>query len=158
MFFLRPTETGLARKCLRNYRRFGRTFLLPLPSAFEFLHSQDPKRSSVLASPRPESHRVVWGRVFPEKQSAWPKSALKGGAQQIRPQRHRRSTLPSSVMYGGRIDQIAAQRAQPCWGAVVVGARAVLRPISWARRGNGLNQTLAQTEIEQLDVRIDAEL
>ena len=54
--------------------------------------------------------------------------------------------LPSSVMYGGRIDQIAAQRAP------------VLRPISWARRGNGLNQTLAQTEIEQLDVRIDAEL
>ena len=38
------------------------------------------------------------------------------------------------------------------------GAGAVLRPISWARRGNGLNQTLAQTEIEQLDVRIDAEL
>ena len=58
----------------------------------------------------------------------------------------------------GRIDQIAAQRAQPCWGAVVGGARAVLRSISWARRGNGLDQTLAETEIEQLDVRIDAEL
>ena len=58
----------------------------------------------------------------------------------------------------GRIDQIAAQRAQPCWGAVVGGARAVLRPMSWARRGNGLDQTLAETEIEQLDVRIDAEL
>lgn len=58
----------------------------------------------------------------------------------------------------GRIDQIAAQRAQPCWGAVVGGARAVLRFISWTRRGNGLDQTLAETKIEQLDVRIDGEL
>ena len=59
---------------------------------------------------------------------------------------------------GARIDLIAAQRAQPCWGAVVGGARAVLRSISRTRRGNGLDQSLAETEIEQLDVRIDAEL
>jgi hypothetical protein len=39
MIFLRPTEIGLARECLRNHRRFGRTFLLSLSSAIEFLHS-----------------------------------------------------------------------------------------------------------------------
>src|ERR1700691_1966210 len=37
--FLRQTEIGLARECLRNYRRFSPTFLLSLSSAFEFLHS-----------------------------------------------------------------------------------------------------------------------
>ena len=65
--------------------------------------------------------------------------------------------LPPSVMHG--VGSIRSPRsAQPCWGAVVGGARAVLRSISRTRRGNGLDQTLAETEIEQLDVRIDAEL
>jgi hypothetical protein len=56
MIFLTPTEIGLAAERLRDYRRVGRTIPLSPSSAFEFLHSQDPRRTTAaLGSDRPIS-------------------------------------------------------------------------------------------------------
>jgi hypothetical protein len=65
MIFLSPTEIGLARECLYNYRRFRRTFVLSPSRVFEFSHSQ---HRQALGAHHHGSHSLIERHHFKERQ------------------------------------------------------------------------------------------